>query len=291
MYIIDIMIDNALSEDDYPTMVRAVAVYSFKEIPRHMHAGSWELHYILSGAGWFRNGTSVQRFGPGSLFFSPPNIEHEAESEDGEPFPYYHVLFDPDATDKAILEDIARGVGGPARRTAVQPFALSAMPALAGPVFNTLLLRAGAVGRWRAVGASAHFRSLLCGLADGEYEYRSRTESTFLDRTLSAMYASLTTDLDLDALAAEFSWDKSHLIRRFKAVTGRPPHGYFMDLKLKNAAFLLRHGELPVKAIAADLGFYDEFHFSKLFKKRFGVSPSGYRRGDMDPGNETSRMG
>jgi len=36
-------------------------------------------------------------------------------------------------------------------------------------------------------------------------------------------------------------------------------------------------GDLPVKAVAAETGFGDVFHFSRLFRKRCGTSPSAYR--------------
>jgi two-component system response regulator YesN len=39
----------------------------------------------------------------------------------------------------------------------------------------------------------------------------------------------------------------------------------------------LQADDAPLKEIAAELGFCDEFHFSKLFKRRTGLSPSAYR--------------
>ena len=52
-----------------------------------------------------------------------------------------------------------------------------------------------------------------------------------------------------------------------------------MDSKLNRARYLLS-GEPAVKlrTIASELGFCDEFHFSKAFKRAYGISPSEYRR-------------
>jgi AraC-like DNA-binding protein len=46
---------------------------------------------------------------------------------------------------------------------------------------------------------------------------------------------------------------------------------------MDRAAARLRVDDSPLKEIAAELGFCDEFHFSKLFKRRTGLSPSAYR--------------
>ena len=68
------------------------------------------------------------------------------------------------------------------------------------------------------------------------------------------------------------------LSSRFKNATGNSMHRYQIDLKLNFA-----HEQIPlypqrrIKDIALDLGFYDEFQFSKLFKRRFGYSPSDKR--------------
>ena len=50
-----------------------------------------------------------------------------------------------------------------------------------------------------------------------------------------------------------------------------------MRLKLNKAGRMLLTSELSVKEIASMVGFEDQFHFSRNFKKHFGYSPSEYR--------------
>ena len=60
-------------------------------------------------------------------------------------------------------------------------------------------------------------------------------------------------------------------------MTGRGPIDYLIDLRIKRAQRLLRTSRARMKEIAAAVGIEDIYHFSKLFKKRVGCSPSEYR--------------
>jgi transcriptional regulator GlxA family with amidase domain len=52
---------------------------------------------------------------------------------------------------------------------------------------------------------------------------------------------------------------------------------YYLRLKMETARYLLYATVEPVKSIAARLGFWDEFHFSRTFRRLSGVSPREYR--------------
>ena len=52
---------------------------------------------------------------------------------------------------------------------------------------------------------------------------------------------------------------------------------YFIQLKMQQACSLLAMTNLAVKEIALDVGYPDSYHFSRLFKKTIGVSPTEYR--------------
>jgi len=68
---------------------------------------------------------------------------------------------------------------------------------------------------------------------------------------------------------------KFQLIKSFKAVFGITPHQYLLQIKVINAKRLLSQGASCVDTSLA-CGFYDQSHFTRNFKKAFGVSPSNY---------------
>ncbi len=71
---------------------------------------------------------------------------------------------------------------------------------------------------------------------------------------------------------------KYYFIKCFKAELGVTPNVYFNNLRLEKAKLLLSQTNMKIYDIAEELGFYDQFYFSKLFKKYIGVSPIKYKK-------------
>jgi len=79
--------------------------------------------------------------------------------------------------------------------------------------------------------------------------------------------------ITLAFLARRSCCSTSSLAHHFTLEFGLPLRQYLLQVRLKKARELLSEGQ-SVKATAAQTGFYDEFHFSKCFRKRFGHPPS-----------------
>lgn len=63
---------------------------------------------------------------------------------------------------------------------------------------------------------------------------------------------------------------------------GEPPHRALQRMRIEHACHLLRTTELSLAAVAADVGFADQAHFSRSFRKMAGTSPGVWRRGSRD---------
>ena len=79
--------------------------------------------------------------------------------------------------------------------------------------------------------------------------------------------------ITLKELAARTGCSTRYLSHHFPAEFGLPLRAYLRRLRLEKARLLVERG-LTLKEIAAETGFYDEFHLSKAFKQFFGVPPS-----------------
>jgi transcriptional regulator GlxA family with amidase domain len=66
--------------------------------------------------------------------------------------------------------------------------------------------------------------------------------------------------------------------RRFVQATGQAPLEYVHTLRLEEAKHMLETTELPVEAIALEVGYQDASFFSRLFRRRVALSPAQYRR-------------
>ena len=66
---------------------------------------------------------------------------------------------------------------------------------------------------------------------------------------------------------------------KFKSTFGKTIHQYMLDFKISEAmSYFDRFEEMSVKEVAYNLGFCDEYHFSKQFLKHTGMSPSKYKK-------------
>lgn len=81
--------------------------------------------------------------------------------------------------------------------------------------------------------------------------------------------------ISLDIISENVYVSPFYISKIFKNVTGDTPIRYLIDIRLDKARELLaQHPEYSVREVAEMVGYDDAYHFSKLFKKRFNISPS-----------------
>lgn len=88
----------------------------------------------------------------------------------------------------------------------------------------------------------------------------------------------LETGPNLPQMAAVAHLSPSHFARQFKAATGLPPHQFVLARRVERAKGILqRRGGLSLAAVAARVGFADEAHFARHFKRLVGITPGRFR--------------
>jgi AraC-like DNA-binding protein len=85
-------------------------------------------------------------------------------------------------------------------------------------------------------------------------------------------------DVSLEALSAVAGLSRSYLVRAFQKATGTSPHLYQLQLRIRAARKALQ-GPQSLAEIALDLGFHDQPHFGRTFKRMTGLTPQQFRRG------------
>jgi AraC-like DNA-binding protein len=85
--------------------------------------------------------------------------------------------------------------------------------------------------------------------------------------------------LTLDEVARALNTSPFHFARLFQHGTGLPIHRYLTQLRLRASLDRLAEGRGDLTALALDLGFSSHSHFTGLFRKAFGKTPSEFREG------------
>ncbi len=106
---------------------------------------------------------------------------------------------------------------------------------------------------------------------------RGRDSEARVQRSIGYMRDHLDQPLKLADLAAVAEMSPTHFCGVFRKVTGSPPGQFFTHLKVRRACELLDSTQQSVSSVARDVGFADQFHFSRVFKQIVGRSPMKYR--------------
>ena len=81
----------------------------------------------------------------------------------------------------------------------------------------------------------------------------------------------------LSLLSEALHVDKSYLLRTFHERTGMTLLEYHNRIRIRAAQELLTHPEIPVSSVAASTGFVSASHFSQVFRRHTGQTPSEFR--------------
>lgn len=99
-----------------------------------------------------------------------------------------------------------------------------------------------------------------------------------LKTVLSHIEANYNHKLTINDMAKECGYSASHFMRWFKEVTGTGFTGYLIEYRLGKAALALRNSNDPILEISEQTGFDNLSNFNRLFKKRFEMTPSQFRK-------------
>lgn len=84
-------------------------------------------------------------------------------------------------------------------------------------------------------------------------------------------------EFSLVELATIANLSQWHFLRQFKQYVGLSPHAWLVQVRLQKSQKLLRQG-WSLSEISQQCGFSDQSHFSRHFRRTFGISPGGYMR-------------
>lgn len=103
-------------------------------------------------------------------------------------------------------------------------------------------------------------------------------QGDIIQEAISYMRKNIDKKLTLEDIANSVQYSPSHFGQIFQKKSGHTPLNYFNQLKIQKACQFLDFSNMKIKEIADCLGFYDQYHFSKVFFKLIGETPSAYKK-------------
>jgi AraC-like DNA-binding protein len=138
-------------------------------------------------------------------------------------------------------------------------------------------------GTWRnATNLAAHARPRLDAI--GTFEKLAPAPPPHgglspgaLRRVREYVEAHLSESTDLARLASVAGLSIHHFARGFKQSAGLAPHHYLTQKRVERAQEMLAHTDLPLSEIAYAVGFSDQSHLARHFRRMLGVTPGQFR--------------
>ena len=103
-------------------------------------------------------------------------------------------------------------------------------------------------------------------------------DQEFLEKATSRIKKNLGCDFTVDDLCLEMGMSRSSLYNKIKALTGHSPSEFVRQVRMKEAAALLRSKEYTVSEVSDRMGYSDPKYFTDIFKKHYGMTPSAYMK-------------
>jgi AraC-like DNA-binding protein len=117
---------------------------------------------------------------------------------------------------------------------------------------------------------------LLCELA---LQNKNGEQHPIVDKIKNIIHRSPEKFFSNTEFAEKLGVSVKTAENKFKAVCGVTIHQYILNFKIEQSiSYFKNFPEMQIKEVAYNLGFYDEYHFSKQFKKITGLSPAAYRK-------------
>ena len=111
------------------------------------------------------------------------------------------------------------------------------------------------------------------------YAFESVNKKYVVEKMVNYFEDHFNEKISLDQVAENMYLSPFYISKIFKSETGDTPIRHLINIRLEKAKELLENGyKGSIQEVAASVGYDDAYHFSKLFKKHYGVSPSQVRK-------------
>lgn len=216
------------------------------------------LHYVFSGKGIYTTGGKAYPVSKGQIFIIHPHeiVSYAADEED--PWNYCWVGFEsripmPEISENHLLTlPSAEHIFAALR--AAETSVIEKEYYICAKVYELLSL----LEQPKNTGHTLSYQNVMKAKA-------------YID-------ANYVNPITVETLAGSLGINRSYLSTSFKKEIGKSPQQYLVDVRLAKAAELMTDQGYSASAAALSSGYADIFNFSKMFKRKYGLSPTAYAK-------------
>jgi AraC-like DNA-binding protein len=234
--------------------------------------------YTEQGVQRFQCHRSLHTSVPGRAILIEPGALHDGHAPEPGGFTY-SMLYLP----QPWVERAARRLNLPGLCGVEAAFGNTLVddPRLVDVIRNAFLALYGNEGRLARDQALDHLVEHLGGQLSsrlsGSATEGGRAAPPAIARVRDLLHEHMGGNIGLDELADIAGIDRFRLTRSFQRAFGTSPHAYLVRLRLRAARKLLAAGRTPAQ-VAAEVGFADQSHLGRWFRRAYRMTPAIYRR-------------
>ncbi len=117
---------------------------------------------------------------------------------------------------------------------------------------------------------------------EGKNADESLTKNPVFNNIMLYISVHFADKITLESLAEEFGYSRNYICKLFQKNLNKSLNLYVTELRMKQAVELLKDDDVLIKEVAYKIGYNDYYHFFKVFKEHYGISPKEMREGTLE---------
>ncbi|WP_084490190.1 AraC family transcriptional regulator [Niabella ginsenosidivorans] len=226
------------------------------------------LIYCVKGRGWFSIENKSYEVKPNEFFIIPAGAAHHYGAHEKDPWSIYWLHFA--GNDADFYYRLLTKTQGKAPVSAV----VSTSRQL---IFYDIIQHLELMNNTDNIIYSCSCAHAYLSSFQNTQIKLSANENSIIQQCITFMKQNLDKPLRLDEISAEVGLSSSHLSSLFKKQVKSSPIHLFTSLKIQKACQMLMDNSHNIKTISYSLGYEDQYHFSRVFKKIMGISPKHFK--------------
>ncbi|MDO5547554.1 MAG: AraC family transcriptional regulator [Eubacteriales bacterium] len=246
--------------------------YSTKLSDRPILSAHYTIHYVFSGSGHVRIGNTTYPVAPGSVFVVFPNQIRQIIPGESTPLGIHWLELD----GEVLLPELLQLNLTP--NTPILPLTVPAGTGKTAAYFSKLATsgeenKAHQLGIcWLILGA------LAAETAQVKPQRIGNQRKYYVSQAIDLIQRCYMQDITVEDIAAYCRLNRSYLGKLFRDETGKSTQEYLIEYRMEVACRYLRETTAPIGTIALSVGYQNQLHFSRAFRKTYGMSPRDWQK-------------